>query len=111
MKPRKYLNNPVTVDGLRFDSGGEAGRYVELKMLQRAGEISHLETQPKYEVRIGGKLICTYKADFRYMDLKKREFVVEDFKSPATAKNSTYRLKKKLVEAIYAPLKIVEVMK
>lgn len=108
---RKYRNQPIIVDGIKFDSKAEANRYQELLLLQRAGEISHLETQPEYEVKINGVLICKVRPDFRYMDLKSRQYVVEDFKSPATAKNSTYRLKKKLVEALYAPLKIVEVMR
>ena len=111
MKPRKYRNQPVVVDNLRFDSKAEAKRYGELTLLQKAGEISRLEVQPKYTIKIAGKLVCTYKGDFRYLDTRTSQWTLEDVKSPATAKNPTYRLKKKLVEALYAPLKIVEVMK
>lgn len=107
----KFRNKPVVVDGIRFDSKREAKRYGELQLLQRAGEISHLELQPVYKVTIGGKLVATYRGDFRYLDLKTRQYVVEDVKSPATAKEKYYRLKKRLVEAVYAPLKIVEVLK
>ena len=31
VKPAKYHNTPVEVDGIRFDSKAEAARYVQLK--------------------------------------------------------------------------------
>ncbi|OQA06328.1 MAG: hypothetical protein BWY67_01977 [Bacteroidetes bacterium ADurb.Bin397] len=52
------------------------------------------------------KKIATYIADFTYME--KGQYVVEDVKSDFTRKNPVYRLKKKLIEAIYN-LKIKEV--
>ena len=103
----KYRNVITEVDGIKFDSRKEAARYSELKLLEKAGEISILELQPAFSVEVSGKKICTYKADFSYFDIAnsvKRgytERVVEDVKSPATRKNPTYRLKKNLVEAIY----------
>jgi len=107
----KYGNKKVTIDGITFHSKGEGDRYLGLKLLQKQGIIEHLELQPAYKIVINGHHICTYKADFRYSDKERGCFVVEDFKSVATAKNSTYRLKKKLVEAQYYPVKIVEVIK
>jgi len=99
---RKYRNVPVVVDGIRFDSKKESRRYSELKLLEKAGEIQALELQPSFKIDINEKRVCTYKADFEYMDLRGPvERVVEDVKSPPTRKNSTYRLKKKLVEAVY----------
>ena len=103
---RKYRNTPTTVDGIRFDSRKEAARYSELKLLEKAGEINEVTLQPEYHVYIRGQKICTYKADFRYWQGATR--IVEDVKSPATRKNPTYRLKKKLVEAVYG-IKICEV--
>lgn len=97
----KYKAKKCTVDGITFDSKKEAKRYGELKLLVRAGEISHLELQPDFEVAINGKHICNYKADFGYVDVKTKEVIIEDVKSVATSQISTYRLKKKLVEAIY----------
>ena len=38
-KPSKYRNVKTVVDNLTFDSQKEANRYVELKLLQAAGEI------------------------------------------------------------------------
>lgn len=42
-RPNKYNNRKTTVDGIKFDSIREAERYQELKLLEEAGEISHLE--------------------------------------------------------------------
>jgi hypothetical protein len=101
---RKYRNEPVVVDGIRFDSKGEAFRWFELQLLQRAGKISTLTRQEKFPVVINGKKICSYIADFTYFDGAKR--VVEDFKSPVTAAHPMFRLKKKLVEALNPGLEI-----
>ncbi len=42
----KYRAQPTIVDGIRFHSKGEARRYQELRLLERAGEITNLELQP-----------------------------------------------------------------
>lgn len=41
-RPNKYNNHKTIVDGIKFDSIREAERYQELKLLETAGEISHL---------------------------------------------------------------------
>ena len=93
----KYGNKPVTVDGIKFASGAEARRYRDLTLLHRAGEISELDLQTKFPIQINGIIVCTYRADFTYLEHGKR--VVEDVKSKITAKNPVYRLKKKLLFA------------
>lgn len=100
----KYRAIKTEVDGITFDSKREAARYMELVLLERAGEISRLELQPKYDCVVNGKKICTYKADFRYFDANGS--VVEDVKG---MKTPVYRLKKKLVEALYPGVTIQEV--
>jgi len=100
----KYKAVKTEVDGIVFDSKREAARYMELRLLERAGEIKNLELQPAFKCRIDGKKICTYKADFRYFTAK--ECVVEDVKG---VKTPVYRLKKKLVEALFPGVKIQEV--
>jgi hypothetical protein len=100
----KYRAVKTEVDGIMFDSKREAARYMELVLLERAGEISRLELQPKYDCVVNGKKICTYKADFRYFNANGS--VVEDVKG---MKTPVYRLKKKLVEALYPGVKIQEV--
>ena len=86
-------------DGHKFAGKRECARYKELKLLEKAGEIENLELRPDYPIWINGKKVCTYKADFRYTQMEKwgplgiGDWVVEDAK--------TYKLKVKLVEAVY----------
>ena len=94
----KFHSKPTTLDGYRFDSMAEARRYGELKLLERAGEITSLELQPKFEIVVEDAHICYYFADFIYWDNATDKWVVEDVKGVRTA---VYKLKKKLVEAIY----------
>lgn len=93
-----------TVDGIVFDSKKEAKRYAELKILALAGEISDLQLQPEFRLwvspidRKGNLQDCgAYRADFLYMG-RSGEIVVEDVKG---MKTPLYKLKRKLVEAIY----------
>lgn len=73
----KYGNHKTTVDGITFDSQKEVNRYCELKLLQKAGEITELELQKEFVLipnqYIDGKLVerkCSYKADFYYFDFR-----------------------------------------
>ena len=101
MNVSKYRNQKTIVDGITFDSRKEANRWAELKLLERAGEISFLERQPSFvlipkQVR-NGKLIerqTVYKGDFSYQDKKTGETVVEDVKGVRTKE---YVLKRKLM--------------
>jgi len=106
MSYNKFGNTKVVVDGIKFDSKKEANRFGNLKLLQKAGEISDLKLQVKMEIMVKEKKIATYIADFTYTE--RGQYVVEDVKSDFTRKNPVYRLKKKLIEAIYN-LKIKEV--
>lgn len=108
---RKYANVPTELDGHRFDSQAEARRWVELGMLQRAGEITDLRRQVAYELipaqvrPSGGKeRPCSYVADFVYRRRDGRE-VVEDVKGKATPE---YRIKRKLMLHVHG-VEIVEV--
>lgn len=94
----KYRNVPVEIGGERFDSKREAKRWGELKLLEASGEISELARQVKYPLIIAGHHICDYIADFVYVRTAHRVLVVEDTKGCKTA---VYRLKKKLMRAIY----------
>ena len=47
-----------TLDGILFASKKEMMRYADLKMLQKANEISGLEVQPKFPVAINGLHFC-----------------------------------------------------
>lgn len=98
MTVRKFRNQPVTIDGVRFDSKAEARRYGELKLLQRAGQIAALELQPSFDLVVNGVKVCRYVADFSFVEVNGAR-VVEDVKSPITRKNPAYVIKKKLLKA------------
>jgi hypothetical protein len=104
-KRRKYGNQPLVVDGTKFDSKKEAKRYVVLRQRERLGEIEDLELQPRYPIEVAGVHICSYIADFSYLDRQTGERVTEDVKGVRTA---AYRLKKKLLRAVYG-VEIVEI--
>src|SRR5438552_15212615 len=91
----KYKAKPHIIDGYRFDSKKEAQRYSELKLLEYAGEISHLIVHPSFIIEINKVTICCYEADFRYLELGKP--IVEDVKG---YKTPVYKLKKKLMKAL-----------
>ena len=99
----KYRNQKTTLDGVTFDSRKEAERWAELKLLERAGEISFLQRQVNFTLipkqTRDGKVIerpVTYKADFTYRDNESGLDVVEDVKSQAT-KTREYIIKRKLM--------------
>ena len=100
VKRSKFGNVKTEVDGIRFDSKAEARRYSELKLLESAGEIWGLIRQPRFDLVVEGAKIGTYVADFHYYEKDHWTRVIEDVKSPAT-KTPLYRLKKRLVKALY----------
>ena len=101
-KVLKYRNEKTVIDGIMFQSKKESNRYFELKMLQRAGEISKLELQPKFEIVPDvywfneEKTLRKryYIADFSYFENGNK--TVEDVKSAITRKNPVYTLKRQL---------------
>lgn len=97
---RKWKNQPTEVDGIRFDSKAEARRWGELCALQQAGKIYRLQRQVRFKLVVNGELIATYVADHTYYDEQER-YVVEDVKGSRSTITPEYRLKKKLMAAIY----------
>jgi len=92
----KYHNKRVTVDGITFDSVKEASRWQELRMLERAGEITGLVRQQKIELIPKTKLYraCYYVCDFIYYDKRENKTIYEDVKGVRTKE---YLLKRKLL--------------
>lgn len=96
-KKSKYSSAKTDIDGIRFDSKKEAEFYAELKVRERAGEISRLRLQPRYLLQDAfkheGKQYreIEYVADFEYIE--NGETVVVDVKGFKTA---VYMIKKKL---------------
>ena len=102
MAYNKYGAIKVKLDGYVFDSKLEAARYKFLRELETAGAVSDIEVHPPFPCFVEGKKICLYKADFRYKNAQGEE-VVEDTKGIQT---DVFKLKKKLVEALYPGLEI-----
>jgi len=99
-RQNKFKNVPTTIDGIRFASKAEGRRYLELKLLERAGEISELELQKPYQLTaFDGAKLAKYVADFAYVDSRTGQKVTEDVKSPATARLSSFKIKAKLFKA------------
>ena len=95
----KYGNIPTNVGGKSFRSKLEAGRWSELLLLEKAGEIRDLQNEVPFRLDVNGKHICKYIADFVYTDAR-GNIIVEDTKSTAT-KTPVYNLKKKLMLALH----------
>ena len=111
---QKYRNKKVVLDGFKFDSKKEAKRYRELVLLQKANIISDLTLQPKFKLQDTfknnqGETLrgINYIADFSYIQDGNK--IVEDVKSPITAKNPDYRMKIKLLQFKYRDLIFREV--
>lgn len=103
----KYRNKKVIVDGEEFDSKKEGNRYKELRLLERAGEISNLELQPRFllqdKFKKNGKIYrkIEYVADFKYIENGKT--IVEDVKGIQT---DVFKLKHKIFEKVYPDLEL-----
>lgn len=111
----------ATPDGEEFDSKAEYHRWCELKLLERAGKISDLQRQVKYELlpavyetysrysdktgkrlKDGRRIIekeVAYIADFVYKD-EQGKTVVEDvkgYRDPSSAGYAKFVLKRKMM--------------
>ena len=97
MSYSKYRAFKTTVGGITFDSGLEAKRYTQLKILETAGTIKNVQIQPKFNLmdsfKYNGKTIrvIDYIADFMYEEDGK--IIVEDVKGIRT---KDYIIKSKL---------------
>lgn len=94
----KYHAKKVKTEDGTFDSQKELNRWCQLKLLERAYQITGLERQVKFPIiaksKFGGEIV--YIADFVYYEDGKK--VIEDVKGYKTA---VYKLKKRLVAEQY----------
>ena len=103
----KYRNRKIEVDNIKFESNLEAERYRQLKLLQRAKQISNLRLQVPFllqeSFKKNGKTHrkIEYIADFVYEE--NGQTVVEDTKG---MKTETFKIKQKLFEYKYPNLSI-----
>lgn len=92
----KYHNKITVFEGNKFHSIGEARRYKELLLLQKAQKIFNLKLQVKYPLMVEGEKVGTYIADFVYYE--DDNLVIEDFKGVLTA---VFKLKWKILQAMH----------
>ena len=101
----KYGNRKIFTDDGSFDSLKEYRRWQELRLMERAGAITQLSRQTKFELipsqiedgKVAERAV-TYKADFTYC--QDGAFVCEDVKSSAT-KTREYIIKRKLMRYVH----------
>ncbi len=105
----KYRAKRTLFDGIWFDSKKEALRYQELKLLERAREITDLELQPEFLIHDKFKFQSKvyreikYIADFQYKEKGNPSvLVVEDVKGIETP---VFKMKWKMTLARYANYK------
>lgn len=54
----KYRNVKQTIDGVTFDSKRESDYYLQLKLLQKTGEVTDIGFHPKYILQPGYRKCC-----------------------------------------------------
>lgn len=102
----KYHSRKTVVNGIPFDSRLEAARYQQLRLLEKADEITSLQLQVEFQILRGwinpetGEKIKSrnYIADFVYIDNATNKLIVEDTKGIETPE---FRLKWSLVKSLY----------
>lgn len=97
-KRAKYGNRKVMIDGILFDSKREAAYYSELKIREKAGEVTGVEMQRPFTILINGFLVGTYRSDFAFWDVLADRFRVIDVKGMDTPLS---KFKRKCVKAQY----------
>lgn len=109
MARNKYGNKKVREDGYTFDSKAEHRRYLELKLLVKAGEITRLKVHPRYCLQtaftdVEGKRwqAIFYEGDFEYIDTHTGQTCCDDTKGVVT---QVFSIKAKLFRKLYPHIK------
>ena len=100
MLKHKFRAIPTELDGINFASRKEAKRYIELRLLEKSGELLFFLRQVPFHLPANVKYVCDFLCFW-----KDETVTIEDVKG---IKTPLYILKKKQVEATY-PVKIMEV--
>lgn len=97
-KPNKFNASKTTVDNITFDSKREAAYYSELKIREKAGEVTGVEMQRPFALLGGnGMLMATFKADFCFWDNTAGRFRCIDVKGFDTPVG---KLKRKMMKGL-----------
>ncbi len=105
-KPSKYKAIKSEYNGKIFDSKKEMRYAVTLDRLKNAikpsERVLEYKTQVKYPVEVKGAKICTYILDFEvhYCDGRVEHVDIKGYRGGMAY--SMFRIKKKLVEALYS---------
>lgn len=96
--PNKYHAVRTVLDGITFDSKREAAYYAELKLREKAGEVSDVELQRRFTI-LGakGEVVCTVVPDFCFWDYVEDRFRVVDVKGGKATQTPVFKLKRKLM--------------
>lgn len=99
----KYGAKPTIVGGIRFASKAEAERYAALRILEYAGKIRDLRLQPCFQLQAAfvdnkGRRwsAIKYHADFAYFEPGNPREVIEEVKSPGTARARDFSVRLRL---------------
>lgn len=104
-KPNKFNARKITCSDGTFDSVKEYKFFLQLKAQMKAAvpefRVRSIERQVRYDIAIAGQKIAFYKLDYlvTYASGKKRYFDCKGYKKGCAYQ--LFKLKKKLVEALY----------
>ena len=101
----KFNAEKIIIHGIIFDSKKEGLYYLKLLMLKKAKKenerVINIALQPRYDIVINRKKIGFYKADFKVTYADKHTEVIDVKGLKKGSAYQLFRLKKKLVEALY----------
>lgn len=117
MRRNKYNAVKTSVDDRTFDSKAEGRRYAELRLLEKAGEITNLVCQPKYKFSVDGRPVrirpsnrqATFTLDFSYFCKRRNAMVFEDVKGGKATMTEAYKLRRAFFETFNTGVQVVEV--
>lgn len=101
MIKHKFRAKSCEYEGIKFPSLKERKRYIELKLLQKNGEIMFFLRQTPFHLPGGVKYVCDFQVFWADGTVG-----FEDVKG---MKTPIYIAKKKMVEELYYPITITEV--
>lgn len=97
----KYNAKSRVVDEIYFSSTAESKRYKQLQLLQANGEVLFFLRQTPFHLPGKVKYVCDFTVFWHDGNV-----TFEDVKGKKT---DLYKVKKKMVEELYSPIKIDEI--
>lgn len=96
----KYNNKRTPTDAGMADSQVEAARWAELRLMERAGQITALRFHPRYDLPGGVR----YEGDSEYVEGGR--VVCEDVKGRTAPLTQAFRIMAKLFRATYPDIEL-----